>query len=252
MADLALLAWGIGVLPVASILLYVVRPTIVNHRPAAWGALAGVIAFLGLSHAMAAVLVNHSLFADAGVMSLLALAGFLVGGGISWVLLETSVLRSEQVRIVAAAAVFLALHSAGDGLVLGSAFAGGLVPLIQVDAVTVGATTVHRFVEGALVVVPAIAAAWKPRSTLLPLLGSLALIPAAYVPAWIFGIAAPGDRGTTVLSVSTFVAAVEVTFGLVLLARAFLPVAAEGRGGRWLLWIVVGFVGISLVHFLVE
>lgn len=251
-ADLALFAWGFGVLPIAAILLFVARPLIADHRAAAWGLLAGVVAFLGVSHAMAAVLVNHSLFADPAISSVLAFMGFLVGAGIAWTLLETSAMGAEPVRILAAVAVFLALHSIGDGFVLGSAFVGGLVPIIRLDVLTVGATVTHRFVEGALVVVAAIAAKWKPAATFVPLLASLAAVPAAYAPPWIFTIVDPAVRGTTVLSISTFLAAAEATFGLILLVRAILPIAASDRGGRWLLWTIAGFVGISLVHFLVE
>jgi len=251
-ADLALLAWGFGVFPIAAILLFVVRPSIDGHRGAAWGLLAGVVAFLGVSHAMAAVLLNHSLFADPAVSSVLAFLGFLVGAGIAWTLLETSIVGAEPVRILAAVTVFLVLHSIGDGFVLGSAFVGGLVPNIRLDALTVGGTVIHRFVEGSLVVVAAIAAKWKPAATFVPLLASLATIPAAYAPPWIFTIVDPTVRFTTVQSISTFLAAAEATFGLILLARAILPIAAGDRSGRWLLWTVVGFVGITLVHFLVE
>ena len=63
-AVLALLALGFGVMPLAAILLYALRGTVAVHRETSWGLLAGVVGFLGLSHAMAAVLVNHSLFAD--------------------------------------------------------------------------------------------------------------------------------------------------------------------------------------------
>lgn len=252
MADLAVLAWGLGILPVAAILLFAVRPTIAANRGIAWGFLAGVVAFLGVSHAMAAVLINHSLLGDAATASVIAFGGFLVGAGVAWALLETSLIRTEPTRILGAAAAFLALHSAGDGLVLGTDFVAGLTPIIRLDVITVSGTILHRFIEGALVVVPATAAMWKPRSTLVPLLASFTSIPAAYAPSWIFAIAEPVGRGTTVLSISTFVAAAEAAFALMLLARVFLPVASADRDHRWLAWTVIGFVGISLLHFLIE
>src|SRR5438874_13649883 len=56
MTDLAVLAVGFGVIPLASILLLSFRDWIAAHRPAHWGAAAGIIAFPGLSHAMGFVL----------------------------------------------------------------------------------------------------------------------------------------------------------------------------------------------------
>lgn len=253
MTDLAVFAWGLGVMPLAAILLHALRRTVMGHREAAWGLLAGVVAFLGLSHAMASVLVNHSLFGDEAAATLLSLAGLLVGAGLAWAFLETSLIRTEPVRILGAAALFLALHSLGDGLVLGADFVGGFSPTVRVDAVTVGATAVHRFAEGALLVVPAIVAMWKPRATFVLLFVSMVLVPAAYAPSWIFAaFADPASRGVTVLSISTFVAAAEAGFALLFLVRALLPIASADRGTRWLIWTAIGFVGISLVHFLVE
>lgn len=253
MTDLAVLALGFGVMPLAAILLFAVRETMAAHREAAWGLLAGIVAFLGLSHAMAAVLVNHSLFVDEAAATLLSLAGLLAGAGIAWTLLETSMIRTEPTRIGWAAATFLALHSLGDGLVLGSDFVGGLSPTVRVDTITVVATVIHRFAEGAIFIVPAIAARWKPRSAFALLFVSVASIPAAYLPGWVFSvIAEPSGKGATVLSISTFLAAAEAAFGLVLLVRAFLPIASADRGTRWLAWTAIGFIGISLVHFLIE
>jgi hypothetical protein len=57
---------------------------------------------------------------------------------------------------------------------------------------------------------------------------------------------------TLQVAVPTFVAAMETTLGLVLLARALLPMAAAERGRRWLMWTVVGYIAITLVHFFVE
>jgi hypothetical protein len=38
---------------------------------------------------------------------------------------------------------------------------------------------------------------------------------------------------------------------LVVMVR-FLPVASAGRRTLWTAWIAVGFIGISVVHFIVE
>lgn len=252
MTDLGLLAIEFGVLPLAAILLYSFRKTVKAHREASWGLAAGVVAFLGLSHAMAAVLVNHSLFGDEAVATALSALGLLVGAGMAWFLLDRAFIRTEPARILWAAVAFLVLHSVSDGLVLGAGFLGGFTPTVRIDTVTVSATVVHRFAEGALVIVPAIAAAWKPRAAFVVLFASLASIPAAYAPGWIFGAYGFSPTGTLVqLALPTFLSAAQAAFGLLLLVRAFLPVAAE-RGRRWPIWTAIGFIAISVVHFFVE
>src|SRR5207247_2135231 len=173
MTDLAVLAVGFGVIPLASILLLSFRDWIAAHRPAVWGASAGIIAFLGLSHAMGFVLVGKPfLFGGeneaATVLFLVTGLGF--GGSFGWFFFEGRFLGPEPSRIVWATAAFLALHSFGDGLVLGRGFVGGVSPIVQVDAVTVSATVAHRLVEGALLLLPAIAAARRHRSSSLILL----------------------------------------------------------------------------------
>ena len=72
MTDLAVLAFGFGVMPLAAILLYAFPETVLRHREASWGILAGVTGFLGLSHAMALVLVNHSLLGDRTLATILS------------------------------------------------------------------------------------------------------------------------------------------------------------------------------------
>lgn len=253
MTDLTVLAVGFGVIPLASILLFAFDRLVSQHREMSWGFLAGVLAFLGLSHAMAAVLLNHSLFGDPTFATALSFVGLAVGAGVAWLLLEGPFIRSEPNRIMVATIAFLGLHSLGDGLVLGAAFTGGILPVIRVDAVTVTATVVHRFLEGCIVVVPAIWATWKPRSAFVVLCAALASIPAAYVPGWIFNAYAVSPfQAAFQLAVPTFVDAVEATFGLLLLVRAFLPIAAADRGTRWLIWTTIGFIVISVVHFFVE
>ncbi len=253
MTDLAVLAVGFGVIPLASILLFTFDRNVLQHREASWGFLAGVLGFLGLSHAMAAVLFNHSLFGDPTFATALSFVGLAVGAGIAWLLLEGPFIRKEPNRILVATVVFLGLHSLADGLVLGAAFIGGVVPVIRVDAFTVAATVVHRFLEGCMLVVPAIWASWKARSTFVLLVATLTSIPAAYVPGWIFNAYGVSPFQAQIqLAVPTFVAAVEATLGLGLLVRAFLPFAAADRGTRWPIWTAIGFIAISVVHFFVE
>src|SRR5207249_5628584 len=67
-----------------------------------------------------------------------------VGAGIAWSLLEGPFIRTEPDRLIWVAVAFLALHSFSDGLVLGRDFVSGIVPLVQVDGLTAGATVAHR------------------------------------------------------------------------------------------------------------
>jgi len=253
LTDLSVLAAGFGLIPLSAILLYSFAGHVARHHEAVWGLLAGIVAFLGLSHAMTAVLLNHAaLRFDPALATVLPSVGLVVGAGIAWLLLEASFIRTEPNRIVATAVVFLGLHSFSDGLVLGAGFIPGLVPSVRIDAVTVGATIIHRFAEGCLVIIPALAASWRPRAAFVVLFASLFAIPAAYVPSWIFNIATEPARAEVQLAVPTFLSAVEATLALWLLARAFLPIAAAGRGSRWPVWTAIGFIAISLVHFFVE
>src|SRR5438094_6543163 len=144
MTDLAVLAIGFGAIPLAAILLYSFRGFVHGHREAVWGSLAGVVAFLALAHAMAAVLVNKPLLGDAPLAIAVAFVGLLVGGGIAWLLMEGPFIRTEGSRILWLAVAFVGLHSLGDGLVLGQAFVGIVAPTVSVDALTVGATVAHR------------------------------------------------------------------------------------------------------------
>jgi len=252
MTDLAVLAIGLGVIPVAAILLYSLGGFVLARREAIWGFLAGVVAFLALGHAMAAVLVNKSLFGDASIAIAVAFVGLLVGAGIAWLLLEGPFIRTEPNRILWVAVAFLALHSFADGLVLGRDFVGGVVPSIQADGLTVSATVVHRFVEGCLVVVPAIWATWKARPAFALLLVSFVSVLGAYIPGAVFSVYSGSLRSLVQVAIPTFLAAIEATLGLLLLVRGFLPIVAVDRGTRWPLWTAVGFIAISLVHFFVE
>ncbi len=252
MPDLALLAIAFGVIPLAAILLYNLRSIVLNRREAAWGLLAGVVAFLGLSHAMAAVLGNHPLFGDAWAATAVSLLGLLTGAGIAWLLLEGPFIKEAPNRIVWASAAFVGVHSLGDGLVLGRSFLGGF-SVVPVDPVSAAATIAHRFVEGCLIIVPALWASWKPKAALPALFVGLAAIPAAYLPGSIYGAYGPSSLGIALqIGIPTFVAAMESTLGLLLLVRALLPMAAADHGRQGLVWTAVGYVAISLVHFLVE
>jgi hypothetical protein len=254
MTDLAVLAVEFGAIPLGAIVLHSFRGWIGAHRDLAWGGLAGMLAFLGPSHAMAFVLESKPFLFDGAseIGSVLFLAtGLSAGGLLGWVLFEKPIIRSEPWRVVGAATAFLALHSVGDGLVLGRGFVGPGIPSVPIDSLTVAATIVHRFLEGAVVLVPAFAAAWKARPTFLLLTVSLAAIPAAFLPGAFADAMGIGGIAAT-RSLSTFLASMEATFALLLIVRGFLPVLIQSRGSRWILWVVAGFVGITVVHFLVE
>jgi zinc transporter ZupT len=198
---------------------------------------------------MAAVLANHPLFGDAWAATAVSLLGLLTGAGIAWLLLEGPFIKGVPNRIVWAAVAFVGVHSLGDGLVLGRSFIGG----VPVDPVSVAATIAHRFVEGCLIIVPALWASWKPKLALPALFASLVAIPAAYLPGSIYAAYGPSSLGITLqIGIPTFVAAMESTLGLFLLVRALLPMAAADHGRRWLVWTAVGYIAISLTHFLVE
>jgi hypothetical protein len=255
MTDLAVLAVEFGAIPLAAIALNSVRGWIAGHQDVAWGGLAGVLAFLGLSHAMAFVLESKPFLFDgeSEIGSILFLAtGLSVGGVLGWLLFERPIIRTEPLRVVGAATAFLALHSVGDGLVLGRGFVGSIIPSVPIDSLTVSGTIVHRLLEGALVVVPAFAGSLRARSTFFLLMVSLAAIPAAFLPGLFTGAMGIVGGGAATRTLSTFLASMEATLALFLIVRGFLPVLIPGSGPRWVVSVIAGFVGISVVHFLVE
>ncbi|MCI4371297.1 MAG: hypothetical protein L3J78_01465 [Thermoplasmata archaeon] len=255
MTDLAVLAIGFGLMPLAVMILVPLRDRIEAHQEAVWGAMAGIVAFLGLSHAMGFVLANKPLLAgtsgEAAAAAFL-LAGLAFGAATGWFLLEGPLRWTEPSRVVWAAAAFVLLHSFGDGLVLGRDFVGAGFPVLPLDSVTLTATFAHRFAEGAIVLIPALAARWPPRLAFAAVLVSIASIPAAYVPGGLTQTMGLSAGNGTVIALSSFLGAMEASVALFVLVRAFLPIAAKDRGSRWLAWTAVGFIGISLVHFLVE
>src|SRR5438445_13621793 len=117
MTDLAVLAIGLGVIPLAAILLYSLRGFVLAHREAIWGFLAGVLAFLALGHAMAAVLVNKSLFGDTAIAIAVAFVGLAVGAGIAWSLLVGPIIRREPNLIRWVYVAIIEHYSLGTGIV---------------------------------------------------------------------------------------------------------------------------------------
>jgi hypothetical protein len=251
MVDVRLVAVVLGFLPFLAVLLYVLERTLAGRRDVAWGVLAGLVAFLGIGHAMADLLFSEPFLAEVGggVLSLFVLVtGLLFGMRTSWQI----VVRPERWRwsaptaLVWGAAVYFALHSLGDGLALGGAFVGPS-PFVEVDALTMTATIVHRFAEGGLVVLPALAAGWSVRKSLGPLFLGLLVIPGAALMAVI-----GGPLSLEGLGVRAFVGGAEAGFALVLLLGAILPQAAASHRARWIAWAGAAFLVIALVHGIVE
>src|SRR2546428_12166965 len=100
MTDLAVLAIGFGIIPLAAILLYSFRGFVLGRREAVWGSLAGVVAFLAMGHAMAAVLVNKPLFGDGPLAIAVAVVGLAGGAGIAGVVVGGPVIPMEGGRIL--------------------------------------------------------------------------------------------------------------------------------------------------------
>src|SRR5438445_6402688 len=139
MTDLSVLSAGFGVIPLAAIILYPVATRVLAYREAAWGFLAGVLGCLGVSHGMAVVLVNHSLLGDLVAATVLSFVGLAIGAGIAWLLLDGPFIQTEPNKILWAAVAFLALHSFGDGLVLGGDFTVAFMSTLLLDSYTVTA-----------------------------------------------------------------------------------------------------------------
>ncbi|HKZ98876.1 MAG TPA: hypothetical protein VJ326_04720 [Thermoplasmata archaeon] len=256
MADPRSLALALGVLPFLGFVLVYAKARIAARRDAAWGSLAGIVAFLGLGHAMAAVLLDSALLSRSiGEATGIVLSVVGLGSGLAaaWWILESpsTAMGFGTARVAWAAAAYLALHSIADGLVLGEAFIGP-APSVPLDVATIGATVIHRGAEGALVVVPALLAGWRGSKILGALSAGLLAIPAAAFVGFVFGTGGPFTSAIVHLAAVTVAAGVEAGFALVLLAAALVPRAIEAGRGRWIAWMAGAFVLLALVHGLVE
>ena len=251
MADLRLVAVVFAFLPLLALPAYWARP----YRTQTWALLAGVLAFLGLSHAMAKVLLGQGwasiVFGEAAAIAAAA-AGLVLGVGIGWALLVRHRPGASWPSTVAlGATAFLAVHSLGDGLVLGEGLAAGPTA-VPITGLAVAATVVHRFLEGALVVVPGGDAGWRLRRLSFAVLAGALTLPAAGL-AWLaYDALVVGEAFAAVLAGSTVLAGIEAGLAFVLLAVAFLPRAVSTHRMDWVGWAALGFVGIVLVHMLVE
>ena len=258
MFDLWLVALGFGVLPFVAIILYVVPGTVRMHEGALWGILVGVVAFLGLTHAGLALIQGEAYLryeADPWSAALIAAAGLLAGIALGWRVLRKTAAAPPPAGagILWAATVFVLLHSFTDGLVLGEAYAPPGSTGFDLTLAVVGGTVLHRFAEGALIVVPALLAAWRPQKTVGLLLAGLATVPAAFVPVVLL---APTNFSVGAVALEQAVAVLgaglEAGFALMFLGLGLLPRTQAVKDPRWTVWAGAAFTLILLVHFLVE
>lgn len=258
MVDLLLVAAGFGLLPIAALLLYGLPGVLRRNEAAAWGLAAGVVAFLGLAHA-GSVLIEGNTFlryeTNPYVAALVAVVGLFVGIYLGWKLLSGSASRSAPAAsaVVWATVLFVAIHSFTDGLVLGSGYAGPAVVEVNLDALTVGGTVLHRFAEGSLIVLASFVAGWRPQKAAGLLLVGLVTLPAAYIPV---AILAPGSISVTTVAlndaISVLGSGLEAGLAILLLVLGILPRIRDAKDARWAVWAGIGFTLLLLVHYLVE
>jgi len=256
MADVRAIAGVLALLPFLAILLYAFERPIRERREETWGILVGLVAFLAVGHAMAEALFMQPLLSayTGEVFALFVLlAGLLLGMRTSWQLVgHPERWRMSVLTALAwAGAGFLALHSLGDGLLLGEAFVAP-TPEVAVDGLTITATIVHRFAEGGLVVLPALAAGWSLRRSFGALALGLFLLPGAALTSAILQGASGAGPFALELAIRSVVAAAEAGFGLLFLLAGLVPQAAASHRTRWILWAGTAFAVIALVHALVE
>ncbi len=255
MVDLWLLALGFGLLPLVAVLLVAAPDFLRRHETLVWGLLIGVVAFLGFAHAGATILEGNAYLrveATPEVSALTAAAGLLLGISLGWLVLGRHGASSDLAGVVLASAVFVALHSFADGLVLGEAYAGPLAPGYTLTALLVGGTLLHRFAEGALITVPGTLTAASSRRWLPLLLVGLLTLPAAFAPVAILGTSPTPGAVAMDQAVSVFAAGLEAGFAGLLLFLGLLPRVAEAKDRRWAAWAGIAFTAMLLIHFLVE
>lgn len=256
MLDARLVVAVLGLLPFLGILWHAVRRTVVRERDLVWGGLAGLVAFLGLGHAMAILLETHPVLSGtAGEALALALLVLSVAGGLAaglWILQRTPTARISRLAWIAWASVaYLAIHSTADGFLFG----GALVPRppgvpegIPVDGLAIAATVAHRAAEGSLVVLPALFASWRPAKAVGLLSVGLLTIPAAFLSAQLLAVSALVPY---LVLLSAF-AGLEAGLAVGLVFGAFVPQASEVPRARWVVAAAAVFLLVLLLHGIVE
>ncbi len=251
--ELWLVASGFGIMPAAALLLLIRPKAVRDGQTFAWAALVGVTAFLGLAHTSAMILELDARYVAGPMAAAATLAlGVILGLGLGWALLGRGRMAGTPAGLTWAAVAFLALHSLGDGLVLGGAFAGPLPMGWELTPLNVTATFLHRFAEGCLVVVPALLAAWKPPKTFGLLLTGLLTVPAAFVPVALYGGGVSLGVVTADQAVNMLLSSVETGFAMTFLLLGLLPRIGGQRDSRWVLVAGLAFLAMFLIHFAVE
>ncbi len=254
MTEVWLLALGFGLMPMVGLILYNAGTSIRGRESTALAALVGVVLFLGIAHAGADVLVGNAYLkyeATPVLSAATAAGGALTGLGVAALLWVRRGARPSG--LVALSVAYFALHTVADGLVLGEGFAGPFPTAVPLTPAVVVGTLVHRFAEGALIVVPAILIGWKPQKAIGLLSIGLLAVPAVYLPIGLF--ASPGSvsaASTAWEAIKVFAAAAELGFAMPLIIVGLLPRILPAQSFRPAAWGVIGFLAMLLVHFLVE
>ncbi len=257
-SDLALVAIGFGLMPLAGLLLYGFRDRVLAHADLAWGFLVGALAFIGVGHATAAVLEANA-FLKYTITSLgsafVATAGFVVGVAFFAVILRFFGPASGRGDrwILPAAVLYLGLHSFSDGYVLGQSYAGAGAPGIELLPLPILGTLIHRFVEGMIIVVPALELAWRPTRTGVLLLAGVLTVPAALTaPEILLAPLGSATQAGLYYGITAFVSAAEIGFAFLFLIVGILPRLVPSGSRRWAGWAAVGLLLMLLVHFTAE
>ena len=252
--DVWLIALGFALMPTGTLLLYTTRTEIRDRESTALAALSGVVLFLGIAHAGTDVLIGNVPFrilTTPALPAATAATGVLAGLGIAYLLWARWGARASGLLTLSVA--YFTVHAVADGFVLGDGFAGPFPTAVVFTLALVSGQLLHRFAEGALIVVPAILIGWTPRRTLALLFIGLVTVPAVYLPIALF--ASPPDivlAATVWNAVQVFAAAAEIGFAVPLLVIGLLPRVLPARGFRTAAWVAVAFLFMVLIHLTSE
>ena len=258
MVDAWVVATGFGLLPLMAGMLWLGRETLHRHEAAVWGLLIGVVAFVGLAHTGATILEGNAFLkfeASLPISAGVATGGIYLGLLLGWLVVGRAGpgVGAPLGALAAAAIVYVALHSVSDGLVLGESYVGPGSSGYPLTAVVVGGTLLHRFAEGALILVPALLASWKPAKAFGALLVALVAAPAAYIPIALLSPAALSPATVALeQAISVFASSAEAGFAVLLLFAGLMPRVRLAKDAKWAVWAGLAFTAMLLIHFLVE
>ena len=250
MTDVWLIALGFALMPTGALLLYTTGTEIRDRESTALAALVGVVLFLGIAHAGVDVIVGNVPFrilTTPALPAATAAAGVLAGLGVTYLLWARRGARASGLLTLCVA--YFTLHAVADGFVLGEGFAGPYPVALTFTPDLVSGQLLHRFAEGALIVVPAILTKWTPRRALGLLFVGLVTIPAAYFPIVLF--ASPPDivvAATVWEGLKVFAAAAEIGFAVPLIVIGLLPRVLPARGFQTATWVAIAFLVMLLIH----